>query len=112
MVSELVLTDIEELCYRWLVRHGIEFEFQSSLSGGYFELGGSVVDFLLRDRGIAIRCMGEYWHQRVTQQGRDTIQREQLEALGWTVVDIWGSDLKERLTETMEKALLGEEMLR
>ena len=106
------MTDLEAIVTRWLDRHKIDYQFQSSLMGGYYELGGSVVDILLPARGLAWRIQGEYWHQRVGQQGRDEIQKELLSGLGWTVVDLWGSDIENRIEETMQKALLGQEMLR
>ena len=107
-----LMTDIEALVYNWLERRKIEFEFQSWLSGGFYELGGMVVDFRLPYRGLAFRCMGEYWHRGVEVEGRDLIQREQLAALGYTTVNLWGEDIKNKLNETMTKALLGQEMLR
>jgi len=56
--------------------------------------------------------MGEYWHRGVEVEGRDLIQREQLAALGYTTVNLWGEDIKNKLNETMRLALLGQEMLR
>ena len=58
-----VMSDIEKICYNWLVKHKItDFEFQSSLAGGRFELGGSVVDFTFPERSLAWRVHGDYWH--------------------------------------------------
>ena len=113
MITQIA-SDIEIIVYNWLVRHKVAFSFQSSLSGGYYELGGSVVDFLLEERNIAIRVFGEYWHRGVEVSGRDLIQKENLSAMGLTVVDLWGDDLKDpaRLEQTMQLALLGQEMLR
>ena len=106
------MTDLEAIVVRWLDRHKIDYQFQSSLMGGYYELGGSVVDILLPARGLAWRIQGEYWHQRVSQVGRDMVQKELLSGLGWQVIDIWGRDVHNRLNETMTKALRGEEMLK
>ena len=106
-----IFTDIEEIVYNWLVKHKVVFTFQTSLSGGIYELGGAVVDFTLDDLNIAIRVFGEYWHKGVEKRGSDIIQRELLTELGYTVVDIWETDIKERLNETLTKALLGQEML-
>lgn len=108
---EELYTDIERIVINWLTYHKIVFQFATSLKGGFFELGGAVVDFLLPERNLAWRVMGEYWHRGVVPSGRDTIQREMLTSLGWRVVDIWGDDIFNRLEETMQKALLGEEML-
>ena len=110
-INTVVMSDIERIVYDWLTRHKIDFQFQTSMSGGFYELGGIVVDFLLPERGIAIRVMGEYYHRGAVPEGKAEIQREELTAMGWIVVDCWGDDLKERLDETMTKAIRGEEML-
>jgi len=110
-MADEVMTDIEKLALDWLDRHGIDYLFQTSLSGGYYELGGIVCDILLPDRWIAMRVMGEYWHKGVVPEGKADVQREMLEAMGWTVVDIWGEDILNNLDETMSKAILGVEML-
>jgi len=107
-----IYTDIEEIVVRWLERHKINYQFQTSLAGGFYELGGAVVDVLLPDRMLAWRVMGEYWHKGIQARAHDNIQRELLEAMGWVVVDLWGSDIESRLEETMRKALIGEEILR
>jgi len=110
MVTRMA-TDIELIVLGYLDRRKILYQFQTSLAGGFYELGGAVVDFLLPERSLAWRIFGEYWHTPVATQGRDAIQRELLASQGWTVVDIWGSDIKERLEETMRLALQGREML-
>lgn len=110
MVEE-IYTDIEKIVFQWLMNNNIVFQFQTSLGGGFFSLGGSVVDFILPGR-IALRIMGEYWHRSVSATGKDQIQREVLTAQGFTVVDLWGDDLENRLEQTMQLALQGQEMLR
>jgi len=105
-----IMTNIEALVVGWLNRHKIEYQFQTSLSGGFYELGGAVVDFLV-EPNLAWRVMGEYWHQGVEKSGSDVIQREMLEAEGWIVIDLWGDDLENRLNETLTKAIRGEQML-
>jgi len=107
-----VMTDIEALVARWLDKRKIVYEFQSVYAGGFYELGGAVVDFRLPNRNILLRVMGEYWHRQVSQEGRDLIQKAFLEGMGWKVIDLLGSDVEDRLEETMTKALRGEEMLR
>ena len=111
-VATAVMSNIEEIVFRWLTKRKISFEFQTSLSGGIFELGGAVVDFLLRERGLAWRVMGEYYHRGVEKTGSDIIQKEMLSALGWQVCDLWSDDLLNQLEETMQLALQGREMLR
>ena len=114
MVAQQVASDIELVVLRWLDKKGItDYEFQSSLMGGYFELGGAVVDVLFPERNLAWRIMGDYYHRQIAQKAQDTIQRELLESQGWTVIDIWGStlDTPERVNDTLTRALRGEEVL-
>jgi len=106
-----VATDIELIVLNWLDKRKIVYQFQTSLAGGFFELGGAVVDILLPEHGLAWRISGEYWHRGVVAEGRDAVQREMLEADGWIVVDIWGENILNRLDVTMKKALMGEEIL-
>lgn len=106
------MTDIETVVYKWLTGRNVEFQFQTSLRGGFYALGGAVVDFLLPDRRLAWRVFGEYWHRGVEKMGSDVIQREMLSELGYVVVDLWASDIESRLEETMKLALQGQEMLR
>ena len=112
MVTQ-VASDIEIIVIEWLTKRNIDFQFQTSFSGGFFELGGAVVDFLLPELRLALRVQGEYFHKTVEKTGQDIIQKEMLSALGWTVVDLWESDLKDpaRLGQTMKLALQGQEML-
>ena len=109
-----IASDIERIVLAWLDKRGIiDYEFQSSLMGGRYELGGSIVDILFPERLLAWRIQGDYWHRPIAKQATDDMQRELLESEGWTVVDIYGSDLEtpEKVTETLEKALIGEETL-
>lgn len=111
MVQQQVMTEPEAICYRWLQKHKIAFDFQTSLMGGHFELGGSVLDFILTDLNIGLRVQSMYWHEGVAKKGMDDIQKEVLEATGLTIVDIWQDDLEQRPDETMRLALRGEEVL-
>lgn len=110
--TQLVMTDIERIVYDYLVKRNIAFDFQTSLAGGLFQLGGAVVDFILEERRLAWRVFGEYWHRGVEKTGSDTIQREMLTELGYTVVDLWSSDLESRPEQTLRLALEGREMIR
>ena len=111
-MPEIPMTDIETVAYQWLTRRNIEFQFQTSLAGGFYQLGGAVVDFLIQDRMLAWRIFGEYWHRGVTKEGSDILQKEMLGELGWTVVDLWSDDIESKLEETMRLALMGQEVLR
>lgn len=106
-----VMSDIELIVVRWLERRGIAFNFQTSFAGGFTELGGAVIDITIGR--LAWRINGEYWHRGVEPEGKAALQKEAIEAQGWTVVDIWSSDLEtpEQVNETLTKALRGEEML-
>jgi len=106
-----VASDLELMVMEWLDRKGIGYSFQTSFAGGYYALGGAVVDFLL-EPNLAWRVQGEFWHRGVLKSGSDTIQREMLTALGYVVVDLWAEDIKERIDETLNLALRGEEMLK
>jgi len=109
-----IASEPERIVLAWLDKRGIvDYEFQSSMMGGRYELGGSIVDILFPERGLAWRIQGTYWHRGVEKEGTDAVQRELLESQGWVVVDIWESmlDTPERVNEVLEKALRGEEML-
>ena len=105
-------TDIERMVLNWLFKHKIVFQFATSLRGGFFELGGAVVDFLIPEGNLAWRVMGEYWHTGIIPEGKDLIQKELLSEMGYTVVDLWSDDIENRLEETMRLALQGVEMLK
>jgi len=92
-----IISELERIVHNWLTRHKISFDFQSSIAGGFYALGGSVVDFILKDMMVALRVQGTYWHTGVMKEGRDLYQREILEQLGYTVVDLWEADLEKRL---------------
>ena len=107
-------SDIELIVLRWLDSKGItDYEFQSSMMGGRFELGGAIGDVVFYERSLVWRIQGDYFHKGVEKEGTDAIQQELLESQGWQVVNIWGSslDTPARIEETLSKALLGEEML-
>ena len=107
-----VYSDLELIVMGWLEKHKILFEAQSSLMGGFYQLGGTVVDIIIPDRMLAWRVQGEYWHSGVEKTGSDIIQKDQLTALGYTVIDLWEDDLRNRLNETLTLALEGQEMLK
>ena len=114
-VGAITGSDLEVKVYTWLIKHGfklnVDFEFQSHLIGGYNrELGDAIVDFVLLKAKIALRVQGEYWHTSVQEKARDTIQKERLRGLGYTVVDLWEDDLLERFEYVMQQAIKGEEI--
>jgi len=107
-------SDIELITAEWLTKRNILFEFQVSMLGGRFSLGGAVIDFLFPDRYLAWRLQGDYFHTGVEKEGSDAIQRALLESMGYQVVDLWGSDILDPdiRDDVLEKALQGEETLR
>jgi len=108
-----IASDLERIVLEWLDKRNIMYNFQSSLLGGRYELGGSIVDITFPERLLGWRIQGDYWHKQIAKQATDSVQRELLESQGWTIVDIWGEDLEtpEEVNNTLEKALRGEEML-
>ena len=113
MVTQIA-SDIEIIVMQWLDKRKIQYVFQAAIAGGFFELGGAVVDFLLEDMMMAWRVHGEYWHRGVAPEARDMVQKELLAGLGYTTVDIWGDDLLDpaKREGVLLKALRGEEALR
>lgn len=108
---ETVASDIERLVAEWLDKHGVLYDFQSSLLGGRPEYGGIVADFILIEEGIVLRVQGEYWHHTtVEEEAEDREQRVILEAMGYRVVDLEEQDILDNLDLVMSKAMLGEEM--
>jgi len=111
MAEQPIATKPEIIVYQWLTKHNIIFSFQTALMGGHFELGGSVVDFILTELDIALRVQGMYWHEGIAKKGTDEVQREMLESIGLTVVDLWEEDILNRLETTMQLAVQGQEVL-
>jgi very-short-patch-repair endonuclease len=95
--DQRIIGTLPELIVHWhLTRRGlidgIHFDFQSSQFGGRLELGGAVIDFLFRDRPLAVRVQGEYWHEPWEQKGlgaHDEAQRLMIEGMGYEVQDLW-----------------------
>ena len=56
--------------------------------------------------------MGGYWHTGLVPEARDKLGKEKLIEAGYIVVDCWEDDLVRRLETTMNKAIIGEEMIR
>ena len=113
MPKTILGSDLEIKVYEWLVRHGfrpgVDFDFQSQLIGlrGVRELGDAIADFVLIKQNLIWRIQGEYWHHTPEQNARDTIQKERLQGLGYTVIDLLEADLNERLEYTLQQAIRG-----
>jgi hypothetical protein len=80
---------------------GSDFTFQSSLTGGRIHLGGMVCDFLFERPPLVVRIQGMHWHGQfdrvsgdlihgeITQGRRDDEQGQELNQMGYAVVDLW-----------------------
>ena len=105
------MSNLEEIVFEWLTRKNIVFEFQSQLIGGYIRsLGDAIIDFLLPNDNLLFRVMGEYFHSSTKEKARDIIQKQNLEGMGYTVVDLWEDDLLSSPDYVLEHALRGEEV--
>ncbi len=117
-VKEIVGSDLEKKVYAWLLKRGyrpnIDFAFQTQLIGlrGVRELGDAVADFLIFKQRLVWRVQGEYWHTGSQEEARDKIQKERLEGLGYTVIDLWERDLTNRFEYTMKQAIQGVQLKR
>lgn len=105
------LSTLEKIVWDWLNKRKIPFATQQKMFG-VMEIGSAIVDFILTERQIAIRTMGGYWHTGLVPEARDRLGREKLMEAGYIVVDCWEDDLVRRLEATMQKAIIGEEMIR
>ncbi len=106
-------SDIEKIVYAWLASHSVPFDFQSQLIGGFDrQIGDAIVDFVLKENNVVIRVQGEYWHTGAEVEAKDVIQKERLRDLGYSVVDVWGTDIQNQLEVVMTKAIQGEEIPR
>lgn len=104
------LSELERKVYNWLTKRKIPFRTQVKMFG-IAEIGSATVDFILDERGLAFRCMGEYWHSSLEARARDDFGREQLVNDGYIVIDLWEENLSaDRIDRTMEMALKGMEI--
>ena len=112
MTLDIFLNNLEKIVYGWLIKHSILFTAQAPMFGGVGELGSAIVDFILTERNIVLRCMGTFWHTGLEVNARDLLGREKLTEAGFTVVDVWEDDINRNLDATMEFAIAGQEMLK
>lgn len=105
------LSTLERIVWDWLSKRKIPFATQQKMFG-VMELGSAIIDFILVERNIVIRTHGAYWHSGLIPEARDLIGREKLIEAGYIVVDCFEDDLLRRLDFTLEKAIIGEEMIR
>jgi len=106
------LSSLEKKVYLWLTKYEIPFSTQQRMFGTAGELGSATVDFILTGRNIALRIMGSFWHSSLESKARDEFGKEQLINQGFIVVDLHEESLTDdRIDNTMEAALRGEEVL-
>lgn len=98
----------EYLVYNELVRRKIEFEYQSSQMGGRQARGGAVLDFYVPSLNLGINVQSLHWHyQNWTAKINDTLQREQLEAMGITMIYCDEVDILHNAQYYVSEALQG-----
>ena len=103
----------EWLVYNELTKRKIDFEYQSSQLGGRQVRGGAVIDFFIIDLNLGINIQSLYWHyQNWTAKVNDALQREQLEAMGMTVVYIDETDVERNPSFYVGEALKGNDFSR
>ena len=100
----IVTTKTERLISDWLNKNGVDYLFKTNLAGGYYSLGSAICDFILPN-WIILRVNEGYGQETINQ-----VQEAMLEEEGWTIVDVWIDDVRDKLDEVMEKAITGEEL--
>lgn len=112
-------TTPELIVYLWLQARGYEFEFQVQVNGGRRDVGGSVVDFVVRaGKDWAIRVQGDYFHAGYEKEASDQLRKQQM--IGSYagkyqidgVIDVQESDLYRDRDTVMLLALSGYQLPR
>ena len=72
------------------LKEGIDFLYQSPVSGGRLNRGGTIIDFEELDVPVGIRVQGLYWHAYAGQDkiASDAMLKLQAESTGMTIIDI------------------------
>jgi hypothetical protein len=72
-------TTPELIVYLWLQQRGYEFEFQVQVNGGRRDVGGSVIDFVVRaGKDWALRIQGSFWHTGYEKEASDNLRKQQI----------------------------------
>jgi len=82
----------ERIVYLWLVtklhlKDGVDFDFQSSMSGGRLEMGGIVADFRFEIFKMILNVQGQT-HNEFLRSKKDEEQRAILESMGYKVYEL------------------------
>jgi len=91
----------EAIFYILLQEREVSFDYQSAFDGGRAELGGYVVDFVLRmgSYALAVLVNGDYWHTLPSQVLRDFATKERVtgqyfeDLLIAQTLEVWESTL-------------------
>lgn len=83
-------TDIEKMVFNYLLRLGVNFQFQYRLRDfpeTFFPEDIWIPDFVLPDYNIVIETFGYYWHSIPRRVENDQVKRLYYLALGYAVVE-------------------------
>ena len=107
---------LERVVYKEFQRRRLDFDFQSGLLGGRFELGGKVADFIVRWPGVSVivRVQSFAFHSKWMDTVEDQEEKAELEAtidgvtgLPFIVLDLWEDRIRDkgRLEDWVERHL-------
>jgi very-short-patch-repair endonuclease len=90
-------TDIEAITEEALQNMEIDYEFE-------YRIGRYSIDYYLPQYAIAIECDGEYWHRN--REEKDAEKDKYLEERGFTVLRLFGPDIRDDIQSLLDKKLL------
>ena len=84
-------TDIEMVMEYWLINNEISYEFQRyiNLLSTYTK-----VDFFI-EPNLCLYCVGDRWHKLEERRMVDERITKELESMGYKVIRLWGSDIRD-----------------
>ena len=91
-----IKTDIEIIMEDALDMLGIRYKYNQRV-WRYF------IDFALLDYNIGIECDGEHWHENTIDE--DAKRDSQLLRREWTIVRVWGAEIKEDVIKALSKRI-------
>jgi len=80
-------TDIELILEEWLKKNNVQYEKQVPIDGI------TIVDFLI-EPNTCLYADGDYWHSLEHVKKRDVEIDSKLENQGYSVIRLWGSEIK------------------
>jgi len=93
------MTDIEAICYAAFEALDLDFVFEKFIYPYR-------VDFFFPSHGIIVEAMGKFWHEKPKRQKRDAERKQYLKAMGYTVLEWLGSDIKADVYKLIDEELL------